>query len=150
MGESWSLSPRGPRLDRETHDAGARLAGKKAGTQSPTSNITQSTAEHAWGLLTVPPQSVYFILSSHDLTWEEIPRFSPKRWEILAVVQSLSCSQLFATPRTAARQASLSFTISWSLLKLTSVESVMPSNHFILPSLIYTLILLIVLTLVRY
>ena len=40
--------------------------------------------------------------------------------------------QLFATPWTAARQASLSFTISRSLLKLTSIESVMPSNHLIL------------------
>ena len=39
---------------------------------------------------------------------------------------------LFATPWTAAHQASLSFIISWSLLKLTSVESVMPSNHLIL------------------
>ena len=37
-----------------------------------------------------------------------------------------------ATPRTAACQASLSFTISWSLLKLLSIESVMPSNHLIL------------------
>ena len=40
--------------------------------------------------------------------------------------------QLFATPWTAARQASLSITNSWSLLKLTSIESVMPSNHLIL------------------
>ena len=37
-----------------------------------------------------------------------------------------------AIPRTAARQASLSFTTSWSLLKLTSIESVMPSNHHVL------------------
>ena len=36
------------------------------------------------------------------------------------------------TPWTAAHQASLSFTISWSLLKLMSIESVMPSNHLIL------------------
>ena len=49
-----------------------------------------------------------------------------------AVVQSLSCVRLFETPWTAARQASLSFTISWSLLKLRSIESVMPSNHLIL------------------
>ena len=35
IGESWSLSQCGPRLDRETHVSGARLAGKKAGTQSP-------------------------------------------------------------------------------------------------------------------
>ena len=48
------------------------------------------------------------------------------------VVQSLNYVQLFVTPRTAARQASLSFTISWSLLKLMSMESVMPSNHLIL------------------
>ena len=48
------------------------------------------------------------------------------------VVQSLSHVQLFATPGTAAHQASLSFTISQSLLKLTSIESVIPSNHLIL------------------
>ena len=47
-------------------------------------------------------------------------------------VQSLSHVQLFATPWTAARQASLSITNSWSLLKLMSIESVMPSNHLIL------------------
>ena len=51
--------------------------------------------------------------------------------EIFAVVQSLSCVWLFAAPWTAARQASLSFTISWSLLKLMSIQSVMPSNHLI-------------------
>ena len=44
----------------------------------------------------------------------------------------LSHVRLFATPWTAARQASLSFAISWSLLKLMSIESVMPSNHLIL------------------
>ena len=44
----------------------------------------------------------------------------------------LSHVQLFETPSTAARQASLCFTISWSLLRLKSVESVMPSNHLIL------------------
>ena len=48
------------------------------------------------------------------------------------VVQSLSCVPLFPTPWTAAHQASLSFTISWSLLKLTSIKLVMPSNHLIL------------------
>ena len=47
-------------------------------------------------------------------------------------VQSLSHVQLFATPWTAAHQASLSITSSWSLLKLMSIESVMPSNHLIL------------------
>ena len=48
------------------------------------------------------------------------------------IVQSLSCVQLFATPLTTARQASLSITNSRSLLKLMSIELVMPSNHLIL------------------
>ena len=47
-------------------------------------------------------------------------------------VQSLSCVQLFVTPWTAAPQASLSIKHSWSLLKLMSIKSVMPSNHLIL------------------
>ena len=47
-------------------------------------------------------------------------------------VQSLSHVQLFVTPWTAVCQASLSITSSWSLLKLMSIESVMPSNHLIL------------------
>ena len=47
-------------------------------------------------------------------------------------VQSLSHVQLFATTWITAHQASLSFTISWSLLKLMSIELVMPSNHLIL------------------
>ena len=46
-------------------------------------------------------------------------------------VQSLSHAQLFVTPWTAAYQASLSITNSWSLLKLMSIESVIPSNYLI-------------------
>ena len=52
--------------------------------------------------------------------------------EIFSSVQSLSQVKLFATPWTAARQASLSITNSWSLPKLMSIESVMSSNHLIL------------------
>ena len=52
--------------------------------------------------------------------------------ECLSSVQSLSHVQLFATPWTAAHQASLSITSSWGLLKLMSIESVMPSSHLIL------------------
>ena len=54
------------------------------------------------------------------------------------------CVQVFATPWTAARQASLSFTISCSLLKLMSIESMMLSNHLILccPCLLLPLIFL--------
>ena len=56
-----------------------------------------------------------------------------RHWLLNTVVaQSLCPAQLFATPWTAACQASLPFTISWSLLKLMSIESVMPSNHLIL------------------
>ena len=52
--------------------------------------------------------------------------------ECISSVQSLFCVRLFATPGTAACQASLSITNSQSLLKLTFIESVMPSNHLIL------------------
>ena len=48
------------------------------------------------------------------------------------VIQLLGCVWLFVTPWTATHQASLSFTISQSFLKLMSIESVMPSNHLIL------------------
>ena len=57
----------------------------------------------------------------------------------LVVVQSLSHVRLFVTSWTAACQASLFITVSWSLLKLMSIESVMPSNHLIL---CHTLLLL--------
>ena len=50
----------------------------------------------------------------------------------LSSVQLLSHVRLFVTPWTAARQAFLSFTISQSLLKLMSIEAVMPSNHLVL------------------
>ena len=53
-------------------------------------------------------------------------------FEISGGVQSLSRVHLFMTMWTAACQASLSFTFSWSLLKLMSCEMVMPSNHLIL------------------
>ena len=62
------------------------------------------------------------------LTWL-IGKFSSIQFSSF---QLLSHVWLFATPWTAARQASLSFTNSQSLLKLMSIESVMPCNHFIL------------------
>ena len=56
---------------------------------------------------------------------------------MFVVVQSLSHIQLFETPWTAACQASLPFTDSWSLFKLMSIKSMMKSNHLILcPSLL--------------
>ena len=61
----------------------------------------------------------------------------------ISSVQSLNRVQLFTTRRTVARQASLSTTNSWTLLKLMSIESLIPSNHlilcyplFLLPSLL--------------
>ena len=68
------------------------------------------------------------------MSWES---YDPgiDHWEIhtnFSLIQSLSPAQLFATPWTAARQASLSITSSRSLLKLMSIESVMPSNYLIL------------------
>ena len=56
----------------------------------------------------------------------------PRTEKLGSSVQSLSSVQLFATPWTATRQASLSITNSQILLKLMSITSVMPSNHLIL------------------
>ena len=78
--------------------------------------------------LTIGPQ----LLNSRDLllfTSKSIPSSSSQS---LSSVQSLSHVRLFATPRTAPHQASLSITNSQSLLKLMSIESVMPSNQLIL------------------
>ena len=72
--------------------------------------------------------SIHEILQARILEWKE-PFPSPPR----GIVQ-FSCLVVSgsATPWAAARQASLSITNSWSLLKLMSMESVMPSNHLIL------------------
>ena len=72
--------------------------------------IAQEQPPFSWGV-----GSIYFLVAF-----------------FFAVVQSLSLIRLFVTPWTAARQAFLSYTISQSLLKLMSFESVMPSNHLIL------------------
>ena len=61
-----------------------------------------------------------------------VSAFYSKAAFLVVIVQSLGCVWLFVTPWTAACQASLSFTISQSLLILMSIESVMPSNHLIL------------------
>ena len=67
---------------------------------------------------------VLFCLTTESSAYCSISQFSS--------VQSLSRVQLFATPWIAARQASLSITISQSSLRLTAIESVMPSSHLIL------------------
>ena len=79
--------------------------------------------------------------SSQRKNWDRTPPNSPSSIYVhkpsLAIffkcsVQSLSCVRLFVTPWTAAHQASLSISNSLSLLKLMSIESVMPFNHLIL------------------
>ena len=72
------------------------------------------------------PRNFPFPISGCFLLLWQLPQRSSQS------VQSLSCVRLFATPWITARQASLSITNSWSLLKLMSIESVMPSSHLIL------------------
>ena len=71
-----------------------------------------------------------------DTYWSQVQLSSATpsrpRTHSTSVIQSFSRVPLFVVPWTAAQQASLSFTLSWSLLKLMSIELMMPSNHFIL------------------
>ena len=69
----------------------------------------------------------YMILSSHHSIKRSVQEVIH-----LSSVQSLGHVRLFATLWTSAPQASLSITNSWSLLKLMSIEMVMPSNHLVL------------------
>ena len=73
------------------------------------------------------PQSMYVLQSIIF-----VGSYMSSKSTVAVVVQSFSCVQLFATPWTAARQASLSITNSRSLFKLISIESIMPPNHLIL------------------
>ena len=70
--------------------------------------------------------------SSLHLVVRALTQVSRLQGSFYISVQLLSYVQLFGTPWIAAHQASLSITNSWSLLKLKSIESVMPSNHLIL------------------
>ena len=69
------------------------------------------------------------ILGISELKWTGMGEFNSVQFNSF---QSLSCVRLFVTPWIAARQASLSITNSRSSLRLTSIESVMPSSHLIL------------------
>ena len=78
---------------------------------------------YSFSLECYPPRSLYgCFLSFH---WG----LSSDVTSSVNLVQLLSRVRLVVTPWTAARQASLSFTISWSFLRLISIESVMLSNH---------------------
>ena len=70
-------------------------------------------------------------VTGYGTNWDFLSWVGPCSVQFTSL-QSLSCVQLFATPWTAARQASLSITNSRSLFKLMFIESVMPSNHLIL------------------
>ena len=71
---------------------------------------------------------LHVLISRRLLYWDILPFL----WPLSFVVQPFSCGWLSMTPWTAACQASLTFTISWSLPRLTSIESMIPSNHLIL------------------
>ena len=72
------------------------------------------------------------VSSSHQMAKALEFQLQHQSFQSVSSVQSLSCVRLFVTPFTAACQASLSITNSWSLLKLLSIELMMPSNHLIL------------------
>ena len=73
------------------------------------------------------------VLGYADQCLRVSPEMNKKMYPVRqVVVQSWSCVWFFATPWTAGPQASLSFTVSRSVLKLTSIESVMPSSHLTL------------------
>ena len=84
------------------------------------------TSQTVRRLLLFKPHSLAFVTVSWANSYRTV--FGPAH----IVVQSLSCVRLFATPWTAAHQASLSFTISQSVLRLMSIELMMSSNHLIL------------------
>ena len=74
-----------------------------------------------------------FFLNIRCISSTHLERRGCQRYALsCCVLQSLSRVWPFVTPWTAAHQVSLSFTISWSLLKLMSIELMMPSNHLIL------------------
>ena len=123
------------------------LLGRKA--MSNQTSVHDYWKNHSFDYIDLFYLFIYFIFispggaSKKTLLWfmskSVFPMFSSKSFivsgltfVVVAVVQSLSHVWLFVTPWTAASQASLSFTISWSLLMLMSTESVIPSNHLTL------------------
>ena len=132
------------------------LAGGSFSTEPPgkpdiishPSSIYTSTLQPHWVsliyLVCLKPSCLTSLIQAISSTWnatlfvkfllhESFPDcFRHIQFLILSSVQLLNHVRLFATPWTAARQASLSITNSWSLLKLKSIDSVMPSNHLIL------------------
>ena len=87
------------------------------------------------GSLFLLPLSFSFNSHIYSQSFPFLPKLKPSftTWciNVVSSVQSLSCVRLFVTPWITARQASLSITNSRSSLRLTSIESVMPSSHLI-------------------
>ena len=88
---------------------------------------TGSMSDLHFGNITWVPGFEGFKVGGGDINYKVAAGLHPRM--IIIVVPSLTRVQFFLTPWTAACQTSLSFTISWSLLKLMSIESLMPSNH---------------------
>ena len=86
------------------------------------------------GLYSLPGSSAHGIPQARILEWVAAPRgsFQPRNQTWVSCIAGRFFTANSATPWTVACQASLSSTISWSLLKLMSIESVMPSNHLTL------------------
>ena len=94
--------------------------------------ILRSFFQHHSSKVSILHHSAFFIIQLSYPYMSTGKTITLTRRIFVVTVQSLSRVQLFVTPWTAALQASLSFTISQSLLKLMSIESVMPSNLLIL------------------
>ena len=129
-GKKWCICPSSPDVhwrDRVLN-AGEVSHYTRPRWMSPPHEVLRS--KMAWQIATGRnKQNAFDPLKVFNLTNDTILF---RLYFVIAVVQSLSRVRLFATPWTAARQASLSFAISWSLPKFISIESVMPSNHLIL------------------
>ena len=100
----------------------------KNGTATLEDRLAESSVSHKTKCS--PTMQFSNLIYKHFPNWFE---------NVVVTFQLLRCVWLFATPWTAACQASLSFTISQSLLKLKSIESMMPPNHLILCRLVLLL-----------
>ena len=98
------------------------------GREAWSAAVYEVTNSHTWLTDWTTNLNLYLKIS---IILFRVDSFSSKDNQFSSV-QSLSRVWLFVTPWTAACQASLSITSSWSLLKLMPLESVMPSNHLIL------------------
>ena len=116
--------------DMTVKDKLPRLVGAQyaTGEEGRNSSRRNEEAEPKW-----KQHPVAYVFGGESKVW------CYKEKYCISSVQTLSPVLLFVTPWIAARQASVSITISWSSLRLTSIESVMPSSHLILCHLLFIL-----------